>query len=49
MDCELNPAIINDIVTAIETVAIPYFLAGMIAGAGAVYLVAQIWHYRRAM
>lgn len=48
MNCELNPAIIDEIVMAIETVAIPYFLAGMITGAGAVYLVAQIWHYRRA-
>lgn len=48
MDCELNPAIFDDIVSVIETVAIPYFLFGMLTGAGAVYLVAQIWHYRRA-
>lgn len=48
MNCELNPAIIDDVVTAIETVAIPYFLAGMITGVGAVYLVAPIWHYLRA-
>lgn len=48
MNCEINRAIFDDMVTAIETLSIPYFLAGMITGAAAVYLVAQIWYYWRA-
>lgn len=48
MNCEINRAIFDDMVTAIETLSIPYFLAGMITGAAFVYLVAHIWYYRRA-
>lgn len=48
MNCEINPAIFDEMVTAIETVSIPYFVAGMITGAAVLYLVAQIWYYRRA-
>lgn len=48
MNCEINPAIFDDMVTAIETVSIPYFVAGMITGAAALYLFSQILYFRRA-
>lgn len=47
MNCEINPAIFDDIAQAIEAVALPYFIGGMITGAASLYLVAQLWFFWR--
>lgn len=47
MNCEINPAIFDDIAQGIEAVALPCFIGGMITGAAFLYLVAQLWCFRR--
>lgn len=47
MSCEINQAIFDDIAQAIEAVTVPYFIGGMITGVALLYLVAQLWFFRR--
>lgn len=44
MACELNPAMLDDLAQAISAAAMPYFFAGLFAGAAFLFLVAVTYN-----
>lgn len=49
MNCELNPAVFDDIKNALEAVGLGSYVAGMITGlllaAPLAWLISEAWHY----